>query len=68
MFDQLNALNSATDDKDFEKEIRKSYAISQLAQQIVANTNTCIKALKVAKEQNIDGKELNLIGIGNNEK
>lgn len=68
LFNQLNALNSATDDKDFEKEIRKSYAVSQLAQQIVANTNTCIKALKVAKEQNIDSKELNLIGIGNNEK
>lgn len=65
LFKQLDKLNNATDDVDFEKEIRKSYAVSQLAQQIVANTNTCIKALKVAKEQNIDDKQLNLIGIGN---
>ena len=64
LFDQLNKLNNSADE-NFEKEIRKSYAISQLAQQIVANTNTCIKALKVAKEQNIDDKQLNLIGIGN---
>lgn len=65
LFAQLNNLNNATDDVNFEKEIRKSYAVSQLAQQIVANTNTCIKALKVAKEQNIDDKQLKLIGIGN---
>lgn len=64
LFDQLNKLNNSADE-NFEKEIRKSYAISQLAQQIVANTNTCIKALKVAKEKNIDDKQLNLIGIGN---
>ena len=66
LFEQLNKLNNAKDDVDFEKEIRKSYAVSQLAQQIVANTNTCIKAIKLAKEDNIDNKQLSFVGI--NEK
>lgn len=66
LFEQLNKLNNAKDDEDFEKEIRKSYAVSQLAQQIVANTNTCIKAIKLAKEENIDNKQLSFVGI--NEK
>lgn len=65
LFDQLNKLKTA-EEADFEKEIRKSYAISQLAQQIVANTNTCIKAIKLAKTENIDAKQLNFVGI--NEK
>ena len=65
LFNQLNKLNSATDD-DFDKEIRKSYAVSQLAQQIVANTNTCIKALNLAKEQKIDSRQITFVGI--NEK
>lgn len=66
LFEQLNKLNHVKDDVDFEKEIRKSYAVSQLAQQIVANTNTCIKAIKLAKEDNIDNKQLSFVGI--NEK
>lgn len=41
LFEQLSALND--EGADFEKEIRKSYAVSQIAQQIIANTNTCIK-------------------------
>lgn len=65
LFNQLNKLNSVSDD-DFDKEIRKSYAVSQLAQQIVANTNTCIKALNLAKEQKIDSKQITFVGI--NEK
>lgn len=67
LFAQIDALNAANDnDVEFEKQIRKSYAISQISQQIVANTNTCIKALKFAKEQNIaDQNQLHFIGIGN---
>lgn len=62
LFDQISKLND--ENSDFEKEIRKSYAVSQLAQQIVANTNTCIKAVKLAKEKNIQNNdELNLIGL-----
>ena len=66
LFEQLNKLKHVKYDVDFEKEIIKSYAVSQLAQQIVANTNTCIKAIKLAKEDNIDNKQLSFVGI--NEK
>lgn len=62
LFAQIDRLND--DKNDFEQEIRKSYAISQLAQQIVANTNTQIKAVKLMKENGItDSKELEMLGI-----
>lgn len=62
LFSQINKLNDESN--DFEKEIRKSYAIAQLAQNIVANTNTQIKGVKLAKELNLtDKKELALLGI-----
>jgi RNA polymerase sigma factor (sigma-70 family) len=62
LFAQIDRLND--DKNDFEQEIRKSYAISQLAQQIVANTNTQIKAVKLMKENEItDSKELEMLGI-----
>lgn len=62
LFAQLEALNS--ENVDFEKEIRKSYAVSQIAQQIIANTNTCIKAMKLASENKINNKnELEFIGL-----
>lgn len=64
LFEQLSALND--EGADFEKEIRKSYAVSQIAQQIIANTNTCIKAMKLAKEEKIDdSKQLEFIGLKN---
>ena len=62
LFSQIDKLNS--DNCDFEHEIRKSYAISQLAQQIVANTNTQIKAVKLMEDNKItDSGELELLGI-----
>lgn len=65
LFAQLERLNDpSNDDTIFEKEIRKSYATAQLAQQIVSNNNTCIKALKLAKEHNIDNDDqLKFIGL-----
>jgi len=65
LFAQLERLNDASnDDTTFEKEIRKSYATAQLAQQIVSNNNTCIKALKLAKEHKIDNcDQLKFIGL-----
>lgn len=65
LFAQLERLNDANnDDVAFEKEIRKSYATAQLAQQIVSNNNTCIKALKLAKEHKIDNcDQLKFIGL-----
>lgn len=65
LFAQLERLNDASnDDVAFEKEIRKSYATAQLAQQIVSNNNTCIKALKLAKEHKIDNcDQLKFIGL-----
>lgn len=65
LFAQLERLNDeSNDDLTFEKEIRKSYATAQLAQQIVSNNNTCIKALKLAKEHNIDNDDqLKFIGL-----
>lgn len=62
LFQQIEALNN--ENSDFEKEIRKSYAISQISQQIVANTNTCIKAMKLAKEHKIENNnQLEFIGL-----
>lgn len=62
LFAQIDKLND--EKSDFEFEIRKSYAISQLAQQIVANTNTQIKAVKLMKENKItDSGELELLGF-----
>lgn len=62
LFQQIEALND--ENSDFEKEIRKSYAISQISQQIVANTNTCIKAMKLAKEHKIENNnQLEFIGL-----
>lgn len=62
LFAQIDRLND--ENNDFEFEIRKSYAISQLAQQIVANTNTQIKAVKLMKDNGItDAGELALLGI-----
>jgi len=62
LFQQIDKLNN--DNSDFEHEIRKAYAIAQLAQQIVANTNTQIKAVKLMREKDItDEKELAMLGI-----
>lgn len=62
LFQQIDKLND--NNSDFEHEIRKAYAISQLAQQIVANTNTQIKAVKLMREKDItDEKELAMLGI-----
>lgn len=65
LFTQLEKLEDPNnDDVTFEKEIRKSYAVAQLAQQIVSNNNTCIKALKLAKEHKIDNDDqLKFIGL-----
>ena len=65
LFAQLEKLEDPNnDDTIFEKEIRKSYAVAQLAQQIVSNNNTYIKALKLAKEHKIDNEDqLKFIGL-----
>lgn len=65
LFAQLEKLEDPNnDDTIFEKEIRKSYAVAQLAQQIVSNTNTCIKAMKLAKEHKIENdNQLKFIGL-----
>ncbi len=65
LFAQLEKLGDPNnDDTIFEKEIRKSYAVAQLAQQIVSNTNTCIKAMKLAKEHKIENdNQLKFIGL-----
>lgn len=64
LFEQLSNLND--DNNDLDKEIRKSYAVTQLAQQIINNANTCIKAVKLANEHEIkDKKTLSLIGLDN---
>lgn len=64
LFEQLSNLNDNSNDLD--KEIRKSYAVTQLAQQIINNANTCIKAVKLANEHKIkDKKTLSLIGLDN---
>lgn len=64
LFEQLSNLNDNSNDLD--KEIRKSYAVTQLAQQIINNANTCIKAAKLANEHGIkDKKTLSLIGLDN---
>lgn len=62
LFEQIDKLNDSN--ADFEYEIRKAQAISQLAKQIVANTNTQIKAVMLMKENKItDTNELKLLGI-----
>ena len=62
LFEQIDKLNDSN--ADFEYEIRKAQAISQLAKQIVANTNTQIKAVMLMKENKItDTTELKLLGI-----
>lgn len=64
LFEQLSNLNN--NQKDLNTEIRKSYAVTQLAQQIINNANTCIKAAKLVNENEIkDKKTLSLIGINN---
>lgn len=64
LFNQLASLDDNS--KDFEKEIRKSYATTQLAQQIINNANTMLKAAKLAKETNTNSKEvLKILGINN---
>ncbi len=63
LFEQLNKLNDSAGE-EFEKEIRKSYAVSQIAQQIIANTNTAIKATKLAKEHDLkSSSQLKFIGL-----
>lgn len=63
LFAQLNELN---DDKaDFEKTIRKSYVVAQLAQQITNNANTMLKAAKMASENKTSKNTLKMIGIDN---
>lgn len=62
LFEQIDKLNDSS--ADFEYEIRKAQAISLLAKQIVANTNTQIKAVMLMKENKItDTNELKLLGI-----
>lgn len=64
LFEQINKLND--DDCDFKHEILKAKAISSLAQQIVANTNACIKAVKLVEDKKISNEsELKLLGLGN---
>ena len=64
LFNQLKKLES--NDVDIENELRKSYAVSQLAQQIINNANTCIKAVQLTHKYEIkDTKSLSFIGTNN---
>ncbi len=63
LFSQLNRLTDCGKEQ-IDEEIRKSYAVAQLAQQITNNVNTCIKAMKLATDNKInDKKKLEFIGI-----
>lgn len=62
LFEQIEKLNSK--DVDLEKEIPKAKVIAQLSQQIINNANTCLKAVRTAKEFEINDTEtLNILGL-----
>lgn len=63
LFAQLEALNDTS--KDIEIEIKKAKAVSQLAQNITNNFNTCIKAAQLSNKISSSDKErvMNLIGL-----
>lgn len=66
LFGQLEKIKS--NDVDLENELRKTYAVSQLAQQIINNANTCIKAVQLTHKHEIkDTKSLSFIGINEDE-
>lgn len=63
LFDQLAKLDD--NNADFDKEIRKAYVKAQLAQQITNNTNTMLKAVKLANENKSNKSVLKMIGTDN---
>lgn len=66
LFEQLEKIKSS--DTDLENELRKTYAVSQLAQQIINNANTCIKAVQLTHKYEIkDTKSLSFIGTNEDE-
>lgn len=62
LFAQLNELNSSKGE-EFDKSVRKSFVVAQLAQQITNNANTMLKAVKLASEDNTNKNALKMIGI-----
>lgn len=63
LFAQLKELND--ENRDFDKTIRKSYVVAQLAQQITNNANTMLKAAKMVSEDKANKNTLKMIGIDN---
>lgn len=69
MFDQIEKLAAANDNETLNDELRKTYAISHIAGQIINNANTCINAMKLVGENKIQSEEdLKFLGIGNEQK
>ena len=63
LFEQLNKLTTSSKEQ-LDEEIRKTYAVTQIAQQITNNFNTCIKAVKLSTDNSINDKsKLKIMGI-----
>lgn len=69
LFDQIEKLVAVDDDVELNSEIRKTYAITTIASQIISNANTCINAMKLVGENKIQSEtDLKFLGIGNEQK
>lgn len=72
LFEELERLNDEEElkeDESLEKEIKRSKAITNVAQQIINNANTVLTAKKYADEYGINSKVIpKMLGTNEDEK
>lgn len=68
LFEELERLNddeSLENDVDFEKELKRSKAITDVASKIIDNASTVIKAIEISQEYGTDVAPMLQIGTNN---
>lgn len=68
LFEELERLNddeALKNEENFNKEIKRSKAISCLAQQVVGIANSAVNAIKILNEYNLEKEEIpDILKIG----
>lgn len=70
LFEELERLNDDEElEENFDREIKRSKAVSSIAKNIIDNANVVLEAAKLQNEYGIEKKELpKLLQIENKEK